>query len=76
MSVEVVCSNCSFPEFAPIEPDEYYMVVTNNYMIQGGDGYSMIKDDMRQHLPLGKQLIRFMSKQSKKYYLSVESNSA
>ncbi|NRB00344.1 MAG: 5'-nucleotidase C-terminal domain-containing protein [Rhodobacteraceae bacterium] len=30
--------------FAPIDPDATYLVVTNNYMRNGGDGYRMFRD--------------------------------
>lgn len=32
-------------EWVPIDPDKVYGVVTNNYMRQGGDGYSVFADN-------------------------------
>lgn len=32
-------------QFVPLDPDKAYRVVTNNFMRQGGDGYTTLRDD-------------------------------
>jgi len=36
-------------EWAPIDPEKVYGVVTNNYMRNGGDGYRMFRDGMNAY---------------------------
>ena len=55
VSVEAVCSSCTVPSYSPLELEEKHLVVTNNYMVQGGDGFTVIKNEKLQHFPLGKR---------------------
>ena len=65
VSVEVRCSSCDIPEYSLLDLEEYYMVVTNNYMVGGGDGFNMISKEMLQHFPMGKVMISYLN------YLSI-----
>jgi 5'-nucleotidase len=42
LSVEIKNANGSF---SPIDPDEIYIVTTNNFMRTGGDGYTVFRDN-------------------------------
>ena len=44
------CSKCKVPRFFPMEPEKVYDVATVNYLIGGGDGLTMIKTSMTNHL--------------------------
>ena len=61
VSIDVRCSRCEIPTYSPIDLDESYMVVTNNFLVQGGDGYTMIREEMEEHYPLGNLLSDVLS---------------
>ena len=42
--------------FVPIDPKATYMVVTNNYVRNGGDGYKMLKGDDKMAYDFGPDL--------------------
>jgi 5'-nucleotidase len=42
LSAEIMNANESF---SPIDPDEIYIVTTNNFMRTGGDGYTVFRDN-------------------------------
>ena len=42
-SVYVRCSECSVPSFEPLDHEQWYNVFINNFMYNGGDGYSMFQ---------------------------------
>ena len=44
VKVEVRCSICEVPDFAPLDPNEEYKVLMNNFLAEiGGDGYNMLR---------------------------------
>lgn len=48
-SLSALCTQCRVPKYEPIDPEKTYKVTTFSYMVNGGDGYSMIKDEMLKH---------------------------
>ncbi|XP_070568327.1 snake venom 5'-nucleotidase-like [Ptychodera flava] len=46
------CTNCSVPEFHPVQSDTVYTVVLPTFMAGGGDGYDMLVDErLSYHIP-------------------------
>lgn len=45
-SVDVICTYCSIPVYEPLDVEKVYKVVMQAYLIEGGDGYTMIKDNV------------------------------
>ncbi|NXO04262.1 V5NTD nucleotidase, partial [Rhinopomastus cyanomelas] len=45
ISLEGLCTACRVPAYVPIRMDEVYNVTLPSYMLFGGDGYHMLKDD-------------------------------
>ncbi|XP_071801378.1 snake venom 5'-nucleotidase-like [Asterias amurensis] len=44
VKVEVRCSICEVPDFAPLDPNKEYKVLMNNFLAEiGGDGYNMLR---------------------------------
>ena len=52
VSVRVVCDSCR-TGYAELEDSQQYNVVTSNYMVGGGDNYTMITNNLIKHLPIG-----------------------
>lgn len=52
VSLKVVCHSCQ-EGFVEVEDSKQYNVVTSNYVVGGGDNYTMITNNMITHLPLG-----------------------
>ncbi|XP_056103544.1 5'-nucleotidase [Rhinichthys klamathensis goyatoka] len=48
-SVNVLCTECRVPRYEPLNPKKVYKVVLPSYLVDGGDGYSMIKDQKLKH---------------------------
>uniref|UniRef100_A0A915JCJ9 5'-nucleotidase n=1 Tax=Romanomermis culicivorax TaxID=13658 RepID=A0A915JCJ9_ROMCU len=44
--LSVRCSECPFPIYTPLDPTRTYNVVTISFVKKGGDGYSMISDNL------------------------------
>ncbi|KAL3272474.1 hypothetical protein HHI36_013954 [Cryptolaemus montrouzieri] len=45
VSVKVRCSNCSIPTYNPLDLDAYYTILATDFILNGGDGFGMIKDN-------------------------------
>ncbi|XP_057320783.1 protein 5NUC-like [Microplitis mediator] len=43
-SVFVLCSNCRTPIYEVIDPNKTYTILTTDYLLNGGDGYKMLKN--------------------------------
>ena len=41
----------------PVEPEATYSVVTNDYMLRGGDGYGMLGRDLGSTSDMGNRLL-------------------
>ncbi|XP_016305317.1 5'-nucleotidase [Sinocyclocheilus anshuiensis] len=48
-SVNVLCTECRVPRYEPLNPKKVYKVVLPSYLVDGGDGYSMIKQQKLKH---------------------------
>lgn len=49
VSLSVLCTKCRVPKYEPLDPEEIYTVVMPSYIVSGGDGFSMIKDELLKH---------------------------
>ena len=53
VAVQVVCTECDVPAFSPLQSEKVYNVITSSFLIEGGDGYAMIKENMIERLSYG-----------------------
>lgn len=54
--LQVRCARCRVPEYEPVNMTEKYRVLMLSFMLQGGDGYSMLVPENNpdvEHVPLG-----------------------
>ncbi|XP_033635028.1 5'-nucleotidase-like [Asterias rubens] len=49
VSAEVRCTECEVPEFHPLDPEAEYKVILSTYLVDGGDGYTMITNNTITH---------------------------
>ncbi|RUS88273.1 hypothetical protein EGW08_003975, partial [Elysia chlorotica] len=45
VDVQMMCSKCDIPQFEPLNEKEVYQIVMNNYLSNGGHGYTMIPEE-------------------------------
>ncbi|CAK1594067.1 unnamed protein product [Parnassius mnemosyne] len=67
MNVTVRCIDCPVPRYEPLRLDKYYKVVSQTFLGNGGDGFSMIADNRRNVEVVGVDydvLMRYIQKQS------------
>ena len=48
------CTDCLIPSFKPLEDEKVYSVIALNFVIKGGDGYSVIRDNKIKHIEFSK----------------------
>lgn len=48
-SLDILCTQCRVPQYEPVEDETVYTVVLPSYMMTGGDGFSMIKNETIKH---------------------------
>lgn len=48
-SLDILCTQCRVPRYEPVEDETVYTVVLPSYMVTGGDGFSMIKNETLKH---------------------------
>ncbi|CAH0678029.1 unnamed protein product [Spodoptera exigua] len=53
VDVQVRCIECDVPRYEPLKLDQYYKVVSQSFMANGGDGYSMISENRKNIEVLG-----------------------
>ena len=46
VDVQVRCAACSIPKYSKLDLDSVYAVLTSEYMINGGDGFTMLRDNL------------------------------
>ncbi|KAJ8023885.1 5'-nucleotidase [Holothuria leucospilota] len=49
VSVEVRCAACPVPKYELLDLDKTYRIVAPSYIVGGGDGYTMVADNLRNH---------------------------
>ncbi|KAJ8023884.1 5'-nucleotidase [Holothuria leucospilota] len=49
VSVEVRCTECSVPDYEPLELDKTYRIVSTPFVATGGDGYTVIADNLKNY---------------------------
>ncbi|XP_044026072.1 5'-nucleotidase [Siniperca chuatsi] len=48
-SLRILCTKCQVPHYEPVEDDTVYKVALPSYMVTGGDGFSMIRNETLKH---------------------------
>ncbi|XP_076612058.1 5'-nucleotidase [Chaetodon auriga] len=48
-SLAILCTKCRVPRYEPVEDEAVYTVVLPSYMVSGGDGFSMIRNETLKH---------------------------
>lgn len=48
-SVSILCTECRVPRYEPLDDKKVYKLAMPSYIADGGDGYSMIKDEKLKH---------------------------
>ena len=54
VDVEVKCAVCQIPEFQPLDDQASYSILSSSFLIKGGDGYSMLRDERLSRTTYGK----------------------
>ncbi|KAG7331701.1 hypothetical protein KOW79_005670 [Hemibagrus wyckioides] len=49
VKASVLCTECRVPHYEPLDPKKVYRVVMPSYLVDGGDGFSMIKEEKLKH---------------------------
>lgn len=49
ISLDVLCRLCEVPRYEPINELEWYRVAVNNFLLENGDNFAMIRDNARNH---------------------------
>ena len=49
VSLSMLCTECRVPKYEPLELQRTYTVVMPSYMVDGGDSFSMIKEELLKH---------------------------
>ncbi|KAG7220512.1 hypothetical protein INR49_018039 [Caranx melampygus] len=48
-SLSILCIDCRIPLYEPVKDEEVYRIVVPSYLVTGGDGFSMIKNETLKH---------------------------
>uniref|UniRef100_A0A3P9LLI0 5'-nucleotidase n=1 Tax=Oryzias latipes TaxID=8090 RepID=A0A3P9LLI0_ORYLA len=48
-SLKILCTHCRVPMYEPVQDSMDYKVVMPSYLVTGGDGFSMIPEEMKKH---------------------------
>lgn len=48
-SLSILCTKCRVPLYEPVQDDLVYKVVLPSYLVTGGDGFSMVRDEKLKH---------------------------
>lgn len=49
VSLSLLCTDCRVPKYEPLVPEKIYTVVMPSYIVDGGDGFDMIKNGRLKH---------------------------
>ena len=53
VSVQALCANCAVPKYEDLDVNKMYGILTSAFIFGGGDGYTMIKENAQEVLPIG-----------------------
>ncbi|XP_062592437.1 5'-nucleotidase-like [Saccostrea cucullata] len=53
VDVQAICSDCNIPKYEPLNNNKMYGVILTNFILSGGDGYTVLKDNARQEHVVG-----------------------
>lgn len=56
VSLDVLCLNCTVPEYFPLDDNAIYNVLAIDFTINGGDNYTVLKEKNLMHLKISKQI--------------------
>ncbi|KAG8011533.1 Snake venom 5'-nucleotidase [Nibea albiflora] len=48
-SLSILCTKCRVPQYEPVQDEMVYTVVLPSYIVAGGDGFSMLKNETLKH---------------------------
>ena len=57
VSMMIRCSECLVPQYEPIDLDQVYKVIMPSFTAAGGDGYTMIMEEMLEHHIFGMLIV-------------------
>nr|XP_033793675.1 5'-nucleotidase isoform X2 [Geotrypetes seraphini] len=49
VKVDVLCTECRVPSYVPLEMDKDYKVILPSFIVNGGDGYTVLKNEQIKH---------------------------
>ncbi|XP_061192083.1 snake venom 5'-nucleotidase-like [Saccostrea echinata] len=53
VDVKVICADCNVPKYEPLDNSKMYGVILSNFILSGGDGYTVLRDNARQDHVVG-----------------------
>ncbi|XP_062596334.1 5'-nucleotidase-like [Saccostrea cucullata] len=53
VDIQVICSDCNIPKYEPLDNNKMYGVILSNFILSGGDGYTVLRDNARQDHVVG-----------------------
>ena len=53
VAAEALCSNCSIPRYEDLQDDKIYSVLIDQYIMNGGIGFTMFKEGRISAVNLG-----------------------
>ncbi|XP_076021623.1 snake venom 5'-nucleotidase-like [Genypterus blacodes] len=48
-SISLLCTECRMPKYEPLDLEKTYTVVMPSYIVSGGDGFTVIRDEKLKH---------------------------
>ena len=54
VEVKALCAECDIPKYKLLDDDKMYRIILSNFILNGGDGYSVIRDHAQQDHIVGK----------------------
>uniref|UniRef100_W5NJV3 5'-nucleotidase n=1 Tax=Lepisosteus oculatus TaxID=7918 RepID=W5NJV3_LEPOC len=65
--IQILCTSCRVPKYEPLDSDKSYKLVIPSYLVEGGDGFTMIRDEKLKHdsgkfISVNNQAIKMLKK--------------
>ena len=57
MCIQALCANCTVPEYEDLDVNKMYGMLTSAFIFDGGNGYTMIKGNAQEVLPIGNLVV-------------------